>query len=81
MTIGSEIKDLLLFGYELREENKRLFNQMMSELAPEVLEKTNLAKYPSKVIAMAQILATKDHTGIDGANKGGPVTLSGVRFL
>ena len=55
MSIDQEITDLQLFGSALREENRKLFEKMMSELEPEVLEKASLAKYPFEVIAIALI--------------------------
>ena len=50
-----EIKDLQLFCYALREENRKLFEQTMSELEPEVLEKASLAKNPFEVVAVGLI--------------------------
>jgi hypothetical protein len=55
MSIQQEVRDLRLFGDALREENRKLFEKMMSELEPEVLEKASLAKDPFNVIAMALI--------------------------
>ena len=46
MSIDREIKDLQLFGYALREENRKLFEEMMSELDPKVLQTASLAKDP-----------------------------------
>lgn len=56
MTVKQEIQDLQLFGYALREENRKLFDQMMSDLDSKVLECAGLAKDPFEVIAMAHIL-------------------------
>jgi hypothetical protein len=55
MSIDQEIKDLELFGIALREENRTLFEKMMSELDPKVLESASLAKDPFEVVAMALI--------------------------
>ena len=55
MSIAQEIRDLRLFGDALREQNRKLFEKMISELEPEVLEKASLAKDPFNVIAMALI--------------------------
>jgi hypothetical protein len=55
VNIENEIKDLQLFGYALRKENRKLFEQMMSELEPEILEKASLAKNPFEVIARGLI--------------------------
>jgi hypothetical protein len=55
VNIENEIKDLQLFGYALREENRKLFEQMMSELEAEILEEASLAKNPFEVIAMGLI--------------------------
>lgn len=55
MSIALEIRDLRLFGDALREQNRKLFEKMISELEPEVLEKASMAKDPFNVIAMALI--------------------------
>lgn len=55
MSIDQEIKDLQLFAYALRQENRLLFEKMMSELVPEVLEKVSLAKDPLEIVLMALI--------------------------
>lgn len=56
MTIDQEIQSLQPFGIALREENRPLFEKMMSELDPETLEKASLAKDPFEVVALALIL-------------------------
>jgi hypothetical protein len=53
--IDQEIKDQQVFGYALKEENRRLFEQVMSELDPKVLDSTTLAKGPFYVVAIALI--------------------------
>jgi hypothetical protein len=55
VSIDHEIQDLEHFGYALREENRLLFEKMMSELDPESLKKASLAKDPFEVIAMGLI--------------------------
>ena len=55
MKIENEIKGLQLFGDALREDNRKLFEKMMSELDPETLEKASLAKDPFEVVAMTLI--------------------------
>ena len=55
MDIKQEIQGWQLFGDALREENRLLFERMMSELEPEVLEKASLAKDPTEVILMGAI--------------------------
>ena len=56
MTIDQEIQDLQPFGFALREENRLLFEKMMSELDPETRKRASLAKDPFEVVAMALIL-------------------------
>jgi hypothetical protein len=55
MSIDQEIKDQQVFGYALKEENRRLFEQMMSELDPKVLDSAILAKDSFEVVAIALI--------------------------
>jgi hypothetical protein len=55
VSIDQEIKGLQLFGYALREVNRKLFEQIMSVLELEVLEKASLAKNPFEVVAMGLI--------------------------
>jgi hypothetical protein len=55
MSIDQELLDLKPFGIALREENRLLFEKMMSELDPETLKKASLAKNPFEVVAMALI--------------------------
>jgi hypothetical protein len=55
VSIDQEINDLQLFGVALREENRTLFENMMSEIDPKLLEAASLAKDPFEVIAMALI--------------------------
>jgi len=55
MSIHQEIQDLQPFGFALREENRLLFEKMMSELDHESLKKASLAKDPFEVIAMGLI--------------------------
>jgi len=39
----------------MREENRKLFGQMMPVLEPEILEKASLAKDPFEVVAVGRI--------------------------
>ena len=55
MNIEQEIQDLQLFGYALREDNRLLFERMMSELDPTVPQAASLAKDSFEVVAMALI--------------------------
>lgn len=52
MDIKEEIQDWQSFGNALREENRLLYEKMMSELEPEILEKASVAKDPTEVILM-----------------------------
>ena len=56
MNIEHEIQELKSFGDALRQDNRLLFEKMMSELEPETLKKASLAKDPFEVVLMALIL-------------------------
>jgi len=55
VSIDQEIKDQQVFGYALKEENRRLIKQMMSELDPKGLDSSNLAKDSFEVVAIVLI--------------------------
>ena len=55
MSIDQEIQDLKPFGDALREDNRLLFEKMMSELNPDILKVASIAKDPFEVIAMGLI--------------------------
>jgi hypothetical protein len=55
VSIDQEIKDQQVFGYALKEENRRLIKQMMSELDPKALDSSNLAKDSFEVVAIVLI--------------------------
>jgi len=44
VSIDQEIKDLQLFGYTLREENRSLFEEMMSEISLKTWRKQALQR-------------------------------------
>ena len=53
MDINRELEALKPFSIALGEENRLLFEQMLSDLDPETLKKASLARDPFEVIAMA----------------------------
>jgi hypothetical protein len=55
MDIDRDLEALKPFGIALREENRLLFEKMMSELDPETLKNVSVANDPFEVIAMALI--------------------------
>lgn len=61
MNLDNEIKVLQLFGYALGEVNRKLFEQVMVELDPKLLEAASLAKDPFELVANGTYLsAPKD---------------------
>jgi hypothetical protein len=55
VSIDREIEDLKPFSIALRQENRALFEKMISEIDPETLEKASIAKDPFEVILMGLI--------------------------
>ena len=52
-----------------QEENRKLFEQMMSELGPEILEKASLAKNPSSDCHGSNISAAEYYQGLYQENR------------